>query len=139
MKTLTAILAIGLFSCGETTTTDKKVHIDSINKERKSNSGQTIIDTQLKGYLDTAFKGWTIPAANRWDTVWYNQSKNGGNLVNYVKGDFDCNKQTDYAIIFKRGDGNLVAYVFLSTDKSFKKFKLFDFGKDTTEQIDYGL
>jgi hypothetical protein len=139
MKTLTAILAIGLFSCGQTTIKDEKAHIDSTHNEEKSNTGQTIIDTQLKEYLDTAFNGWTLPAANRWDTVWYNQYNNDGNLVNYVKGDFDCNKQTDYAVIFKRGDGNLVAYVFLSIDKSFKKFELFDFGKDTTALIDYGL
>jgi hypothetical protein len=139
MKKLTAILTIGLFSCGQTTTRDQKVNSDSTHNESKSVSGKTSIDSQLKGYLDTAFNGWTLPAANRWDTVWFNQYNNDGNLVNYVKGDFDCNKETDHAVIFKRGDGNLVAYTFLSSDKSFKKFELFDFGKDTTRLIDYGL
>jgi hypothetical protein len=138
MKTLTAILAIGLFSCGQTTT-DQKVNSDSVHNEIKDISGQTSIDSQLKGYLDTAFNGWTIPAPNRWDTVWFNQYNNDGNLVYYVKGDFDCNKETDYAVLFKSGDGNLVAYAFLTSDKSFKKFELFDFGKDTTGLIDYGL
>ena len=138
MKTLTTILAIGLFSCGQTTT-DKKVNTDSTHNERKYIAPQTIIDSQLKVYLDTAFNGWTFPSPERWDSVWFNQYKNNGNLVNYVKGDFDCNKKTDYALLFKRGDARLVAYAFLWADKAFKKFELIDFGKDTTKLIDYGL
>lgn len=139
MKTLTTILPIVLFSCGQTTTTDKKVNSDSTHNESKDIAPQTIVDNQLKAYLDTAFNGWTIPSPDRWDSVWFNQYKNDGNLVNYVEGDFDCNKETDYALLFKRGDGNLVAYAFLSSDKSFEKFELINFGKDTTELIDYGL
>ena len=139
MKTLTAILALGLFSCGQTTTVDQKVISDSINKESKDISGQTVLDNRLQGYLDTAFNGWTLPPPNRWDTVWFNQYKSNGNFVNYVKGDFDCNKDQDYALLFKKGDGALVAYAFLSRDRSFEKFELFDFGKDTDEQIEFGL
>ena len=139
MKTLIAIISLGLFSCGQSIPADQKVISDSINKNIKHISGQTILNNRLKKYLDTAFSGWTFPAANRWDTAWFNQYKNNGNLVNYVRGDFDCNKEQDYALLFKKGDGALVTYAFLSADKSFKKFELFDFGKDTNGQIDFGL
>lgn len=139
MKTLTAFLAIGLFSCGQTTITDKKVNSDTTHNESREISKQLALDSQLEEYLDTAFNGWTLPSPNRWDTLWFNQYKNNGNVVNYVKGDFDCNKKSDYVLLFKRGDGNLVVYAFISDDKSFKKFELFDFGKDISGQIEYGL
>lgn len=139
MKTLTTMLAIGLLSCGETATTDKKDNSNSTTFESKDNASQTIVSNQLKAYLDTAFTGWALPSEKRWDSVWFNQYNKDGNLVNYVKGDFDCNKQTDYALLFKKADGKLVTYAFLSSEKSFKMYELFDFGKDTTRLIDYGL
>jgi hypothetical protein len=138
MKKLTAILSLGLISCGQTATSDKKVAGGSIGNDSKNVPTQ-YIDSGLQAYLDTALKGWTLPAPNRWDTVWYNQYKNQDNLVNHVQGDFDCNKRPDYALIFKKGDGTLVAYAFLSKGGSFESFELIDLGKDTNGLIEFGL
>ena len=138
MKTLTAILAFGLISCGQTTTSDKKL-LRTSTMTKKNVSIQLYINSRLIVYLDSAFKGWTLPAPNRWDTVWFNQYNSKGNFVNYVTGDFDCNKEKDYALLFLKGDGVLAAYAFLSSDKSFKSFQLIDFGKDTNGQIEFGL
>ncbi len=152
MKALTAILALGLISCGQTATTADTDAVDSIKIDKvstvktttpddayNSNIYDLYVNPQLKTYLDKTFKGWTFPAPDRWDTVWFNQYKNEVNLVNYVTGDFDCNNQKDFAILFKKADGVIAAYAFISLGKSFQAFELIDFGKDSDEQLEFGL
>jgi hypothetical protein len=138
MKTSTVILTLGLFSCGQTTA-DQKGFTNSNNSISKAITPHTFLDSRLKEYLDSAFKGWTLPAPYKWDTIWFNQYKRNGNLANYVKGDFDCNKEQDYTLLFNKSDGTLVAYAFLSRKKSFEMFELFDFGIVTSGQIEFGL
>jgi hypothetical protein len=154
MKTQTALLVLGLFSCGQAVTTADTKTIDTIqtakntstsstgtskNDQYSSNIYERYIDPQLKNYLNKEFKGWTLPAPNRWDTVWLNQYKSDSTLVNYISGDFDCNQQMDFALLFQKVNGDIVAYAFLSTDNSFKATQLINFGKDTEEQIEFGL
>ncbi|MBO9681467.1 MAG: hypothetical protein J7502_02135, partial [Flavisolibacter sp.] len=150
------LLIFGLVSCGQAVSTADSKTIDdtagtalepsisntssSVNGDKYSRSiYELYIDPQLKTYLDKAFKGWTLPAPNRWDTVWFNQYKSDSTLVNYLSTDFDCNKKRDYALLFKNASGVIVAYAFLSTGDTFNAVELMDFGKDTGEQIEVGL
>ncbi|HEX8332100.1 MAG TPA: hypothetical protein VF622_05730 [Segetibacter sp.] len=156
MKTLIALLVFGFFSCGQDVSTADNKTIDdtteNANKQSVSNTSPSVnsdryssgifeqyIDPQLKAYLDNTFKGWTLPAPNRWDTVWFNQYKSDSTLVNYISGDFDCNGMKDYALLFKKANGVLAAYAFLSTDNLFKAAELVDLGKDEGEHIEIGL
>src|SRR3982751_3466374 len=141
MKTQTALLVLGLFSCGQAVTTADTKTIDTIqtakntstsgagtskNDQYSSNIYEQYIDPQLKNYLNKEFKGWTLPAPNRWDTVWLNQYKSDSTLVNYISGDFDCNQQMDFALLFQKVNGDIVACAFLSSGNSFKATQLID-------------
>jgi len=156
MKTLTALLIFGLFSCGQAVSTsdDKTIDDTTGNAKRQSVSNtnpsiksdqyssinyEQYIEPQLKVYLDKTFKGWTLPTPNRWDTVWFKQYKSDSTLVNYVSGDFDCNGTKDYVLLLKKSNGVLGVYAFLSTGSSFKSFEFMDLGKDAGEQIEIGL
>jgi hypothetical protein len=154
MKTLTAILVLGLFSCGEAATTADTANIDttqaakekaisdtgtSDNKQYSRDIYEQYIEPKLKIYLDKEFNGWTLLTPNRWDTVWFNQYKSESTLVNYISGDFDCNHQKDFALLFHKADDEISAYAFLSSGNSIKAVKLMDLGKDTGEQIEFGI
>lgn len=156
MKKLTALLVYGLVSCGQAVSTaDPKTIDDTSQTVKKSSTPGTstskdnnkysssiyerYINPRLKIYLDNEFNGWTLPTPSRWDTVWFNQYKSDTTLVNYISGDFDCNKKKDYALLFKKASDEIVAYAFLSTGDTFKPIKLMDFGKDSGEPIEIGL
>jgi hypothetical protein len=154
MKPLIALLILELFSCGEVATTADTKTIDttqsvkettinytstSENKQYNKDIYERYIDPRLKNYLDNEFKEWTLPAPSRWDTVWFNQYKSDSTLVNYISGDFDCNQQKDFVLLFQKANGELSAYAFLSSGNSIKAVKLMDLGINTGEQIEFGV
>lgn len=156
MKTLTALLIFGIVSCGQAELAADSKTIDdttgTVNKLSANNTSLSVnvdkyssriyeryIDLQLKAYLDKKFQGWILPAPNRWDTVWFNQYQSDTTLVNYISGDFDCNKKKDYALLLKKASGEMGVYAFLSIGDTFKPIELMDFGKDTGEKIEIGL
>ena len=131
---MSLILSLALeFSCQQNS--NRKI----TNKITVAPTKKISLDSKLIEYLDTCFKGWTLPEANRWDSVWYNQYNYNGCYVNYLKGDFDCNNHDDYAMIFLNENNSLLAYAFLSQKNTFKKVLLLDLGKDTNQKIDFGL
>jgi hypothetical protein len=156
MDKLTVLLILGLISCGRAERSSSRrsdYHTAQSGEEsriRKKNSADSVdkydtsiyeryLATELKEYLNNQYKGWTFPAPNRWDTVWFNQYKTDTSLLSYVSGDFDCNERKDYAIIFKKADGFIAAYAFLSRGNYFLPVELMNFGKDEGEQIEIGL
>ncbi len=156
MKILTSIMLLGLIACGQCTTrSDSKTTLDTFQSKSSSHPDkvnviensklydssiyQSYINAQLKAYLGKAFPGWTLPALNRWDTLWFNQYMTDSSLANYVSGDFNCDSKKDYGLIIEDNKGIIVAYAFLSTRSSFQAFKLEEFGKDNGEQIEIGL
>ncbi len=96
------------------------------------------IPQKLAAFLKKEMAEWKIPAPKNWGKYWFNEFKTSNNLVNFVSGDFNCDKQTDYALILADKQENLSIWVFFSKKNSFEKIKLDDFG-DISEEIGFGL
>jgi hypothetical protein len=96
------------------------------------------IPQKLAVFLSEKMPEWKIPAPNKWGKTNFNEFKTSNNLVNFVSGDFNCDRKTDYALILADKQENLSIWVFFSKKNSFEKIKLDDFG-DISEEIGFGL
>ncbi len=95
------------------------------------------IPQKLAAFLAEEMPDWKIPAPDKWG-YWFNEFKTSNNLVNFVSGDFNCDKRADYALILADKQENLSIWVFFSKKNNFEKIKLDDFG-DISEEINFGL
>lgn len=146
------MMAVVLFSCNNNTSGDEPVKTDSNNKKKDSIPpsvpetekvyDSTIyaqyIPTVVKEYLDKELTGWSLPAPAKWESYWFNLYKKDSSLVNFLRADFNCDGQTDYALIMREKKGTIAAYAIVSTTTGFTKHRLQDLGKEM-EHIGTGL
>jgi hypothetical protein len=142
MTKIFAILFLGLASCQqlEKTKESPKLEIDAGDS---MNSYTTIVDdkkysldeiyqkyvsNELLSYIKKTHPSWSLPNENRWHPRLFNKYKTDSSLVNYVRGDFDCNGKKDCALILDKGKNGLSAVAFLRVDNSFKTVELTELG-----------
>lgn len=153
MRTLFIISMLFLTACGQTNEQFDNVAVNKNQSSRNDVSDRKEFDTlpafneeiykeyipqKLAVFLSKEMPSWKIPAPDRWDKYNFNEFKTSNNLVNFVSGDFNCDKQTDYALILADEQEQLSIWVFFSKKNSFEKIKLDDFG-GSSEQIYFGL
>lgn len=139
-------------ACGQTNEQIENVVVNSNQNNQNIISDRKDLDTlpafnediykeyipqKLDVFLSKEMPGWKIPAPDKWG-YWFNEFKTSNNLVNFISGDFNCDKQTDYALILAGKQKELSVWVFFAKNNSFEKIKLEDFGDDSGEII-FGL
>lgn len=96
------------------------------------------IPQKLAAFLAKEMPDWKIPAPNKWDKYNFNEFKTANNLVNFISGDFNCDKRGDYALILEDKRERLAIWVFFAEKTGFNKIKLADAGSGR-EQIESGI
>lgn len=82
--------------------------------------------------------GWKIPAPDKWWKDNFNEFKTSNHLVNFISGDFNCDKRTDYALILADEREQSAIWAFFAKKNGFEKVKVEDSG-NVSEQIDFAL
>lgn len=94
------------------------------------------IPQKLSDFLSEEMPDWKIPAPDKWDKHWFDEYKTANELVNFVSGDFNCDRRDDYALILSDEKDAAAVWVFLSTKNGFEKIKLDEVGGG---QIEIGI
>ncbi len=142
-----------LIACGQSNEQFDKVAVNNNQNDQNIVSDRKEFDTlptfdeeiykeyipqKLAAFLNKEMPGWKIPAPAKWDKFWFNEYKSSNNLVNFISGDFNCDKRTDYALILADKRERVSIWVFFSKKNSFEKIKLDEFGSGLKE-IYFGL
>jgi hypothetical protein len=116
--------------------------MDSVTSKKEKLIDSTIYHSYIPGelmtWLNKNLVGSDIPSPSRWDNYWFIQYKKDSSLVNYVSGDFNCDRKKDHALILTE-NGTIAVYAFLAGETGFKKERLETYGSDNGELIDIGL
>lgn len=151
MTRLLGFLFFGLTSCQQfekTNESQPRNNMDSVNTTQSSSAEKKYsldeiylryINQELLSYMEKAHPTWSVPNQNMWYPQLFNKYKTSSSLVNYVRGDFDCNGKTDHALIVDKGRNDLAVVAFLGTDSNFKTVELTDITPIGGVKIDFHL
>lgn len=103
----------------------------------------TIYDTYLpagvKTYLATHLQDWQLPHPEMWDALWFQSYKKPDALVNLISGDFNCDGQSDYALLLSyKKDSTIGTWIIQSAEAGYNPIKLEAFEKPE-DHIQLGL
>ena len=87
------------------------------------------VPAEIRAWLKTNLSAWTIPRPDEWDNLRFQSYKNPNSLVNYLSGDFNGDKKTDYALLLEDQQKHITAWVVQSGKQGFSAIKLEDYGK----------
>jgi hypothetical protein len=110
---------------------EKKYSLDEIY--------QKYISEELLSFIEKTHPTWSVPNQNLWYPQLFNKYKTSSSLVDYIRGDFDCNGKMDHALIVDKGKDGLAAVAFLRIDSSFKIVELTQLTPHEGEKIDFVL
>ena len=153
MIRLLGILFLGLASCQQLSKTEESPPfesdvVDTTNTNRtqfaeKKYSLDEIyhkyISQELLSYMDKTHPTWSVPNQNMWYPQLFNKYKTNSSLVNYIRGDFDCNGKIDHALIVDKGKNDLAVVAFLGVNSSFKTVELTNIAPIEGVKIDFHL
>ncbi len=83
---------------------------------------------ELRNYLKDSLSDWYIPDPEEWDNLWFQTYMNPDALVNFIRGDFNGDKKTDYAVLLKDKHKAVAAWAIQTDNNGFTKIKLEDCG-----------
>jgi hypothetical protein len=153
MKKLAIIFIVGLASCIEVdNNVDNKNTKDTLSeqimKAVDSSDGrkysmddvyQKYLPATLINYIQKEHPTWSFPNENMWYPQLFKKYKTDSTLVNCISGDFDGNRNKDWALIIDQGNGILSAVAFLYEGSTYKAVQLTQIPDAGKEKIDYVL
>lgn len=84
-----------------------------------------VIPKKVQKYITKNFKSWSYPNAKHWDEFWFKEFASDTSLVNFVQGDFNFDKKTDYAFYLENKKEKKIAYILLHADADTYKTVMF--------------
>ncbi len=98
-----------------------------------------LIPNNVSEYIKTKLSGWQIATPESWDDSSFNKYRSDSSQINYISGDFNCDKKIDYALILKDSADNFSAFTILSFDDNYYHQELENNGNTKSGKLDFGL
>lgn len=86
------------------------------------------LPAHLKSYINKNLPQWKLPDPSEWDNLWFQSYKSPNSLVNYIRGDFNCDQKEDYGLLLSDKTNSIAAWIIHSDENGYSGVKLEDIG-----------